>query len=66
MLITLTLDDVLLAKAAKLAGPLELSALVSAGLTAFIERESASRLAKLGGSQPTLSLAPRRRAKTSR
>ncbi len=60
---TINLDDELLAKATKLAGPLDRSALVSEGLKAFIERESARRLAKLGGSQPELASAPRRRPK---
>lgn len=60
---TITLDDDLLAKATKLAGSLDRSALISAGLKAFIERESARRLAKLGGSQPALTVPPRRRAR---
>ena len=60
---TIYLDDELLAKATKLAGPLNRSALVSEGLKAFIERESARRLAKLGGSQPSLASARRRRPK---
>jgi Arc/MetJ family transcription regulator len=63
---TVTLDDELLAKAAKLGGTLDRSALISAGLKAFIERESARRLAKLGGSQPALAAAPRRREKAAR
>ena len=60
---TITLDDELLAKATRLAGPLDRSALISAGLKAFIERESARRLARLGGSQPGLTAASRRRPK---
>ena len=63
---TVTLDDDLLAAAAKLGGTLDRSALISAGLKAFIERESARRLAKLGGSQPALVVAPRRREKAAR
>ncbi len=63
---TITLDDDLLAKATKLAGPLDRSALISAGLQAFIERESARRLARLGGTQPQLAVAPRRREKAAR
>ena len=59
---TITIDDALLAKAAKLAGPLDRSAVVHEGLKALIERESARRLARLGGSQPGLKVAPRRRA----
>ena len=60
---TITLDDELLAKATRLAGPLDRSALIGESLKAFIERESARRLAKLGGSQPELRAAPRRRPK---
>jgi Arc/MetJ family transcription regulator len=58
---TINIDDELLAKAAKLAGPMDRTAMVSEGLKAFIERESAKRLARLGGTQPTLKVAPRRR-----
>ena len=58
---TINLDDELLAKAVKLAGPLDRSAIVHEGLRALIERESAKRLARLGGTQPTLKVAPRRR-----
>lgn len=61
---TITIDEELLAKAAKLAGPLDRSSLVREGLKAFIERESAKRLAMLGGTQPTLKPAPRRREGT--
>lgn len=62
---TITIDDELLEKAAKLAGPLERSALVHEGLKALIERESARRLARLGGSQPELKAASRRRPPAS-
>ena len=58
---TINIDEELLAKASKLAGLLDRSALVREGLKALIERESAKRLAKLGGSQPGLQIAPRRR-----
>jgi Arc/MetJ family transcription regulator len=63
---TITLDDELLARASKLAGSLDRSALISESLKAFIERESARRLARLGGSQPALKAPPRRRGKVSR
>lgn len=62
---TINIDEDLLAKAAKLAGPMDRSAMVREGLRALIERESAKRLAKLGGSQPKLTAAPRRRAQTA-
>lgn len=58
---TINIDDDLLAKAAKLTGPLDRSAMVREGLKALIERESAKRLARLGGTQPELKPAPRRR-----
>ena len=58
---TITIEDELLAQAASVAGPMDRSALVREGLKALSERESAKRLAKLGGSQPKLKTAPRRR-----
>ncbi len=61
---TVNLDEILVAKATKLAGPLDRSALLEEGLKALIERESARRLAKLGGSQPNLKIAPRRRSES--
>jgi Arc/MetJ family transcription regulator len=58
---TVNIDDELLAKATRLAGPMDRSAMLSEALKALIERESARRLARLGGSQPKLEAAPRRR-----
>ena len=58
---TINIDEDLLAKATKLGGPLDRTALVHEGLKAFIERESARRLARLGGTQTELTAAPRRR-----
>ena len=58
---TLALDDDLIAQAQDLTGLREKSALVRAALTALIERESARRLARLGGSEPGLKLPLRRR-----
>ena len=58
---TINIDDDLLAKATKLTGPMDRSAMVREGLKALIERESAKRLARLGGSQPALKATPRRR-----
>ena len=58
---TINIDDDLLAKATKLAGPLDRSAMVREALTALIERESARRLALLGGNQPNLTITRRRR-----
>jgi Arc/MetJ family transcription regulator len=58
---TLALDDELLEKAQAYTGLREKSALVREALRALIERESARRLARLGGSEPDLVAAPRRR-----
>jgi Arc/MetJ family transcription regulator len=58
---TINIDDDLLAKATKLAGPLDRTAMVREGLKALIERESAKRLARLDGTQPDSKAAPRRR-----
>ena len=60
---TLALDDALMAKALAYTGLTEKSALVREALKALIERESARRLARLGGSEPSLQVAPRRRSK---
>lgn len=57
---TLALDDDLLAKAQAMTGLNEKSALVREALKALIERESARRLARLGGSEPALTPIPRR------
>jgi len=62
---TINIDDDLLAKATKLAGPLDRTAIVREGLRALIERETAKRLARLGGTQPNLMSAPRRRDRTA-
>ena len=59
---TLNIDDDLLAKAAKLTGIHEKTALVRMGLETLISRSSARRLARLGGSEKELGPVPRRRA----
>ena len=58
---TLALDDDLLEQAQAFTGVREKSALIREALKALIERESARRLAQLGGSEPNLSAPPRRR-----
>jgi Arc/MetJ family transcription regulator len=58
---TLALDDDLVAKAQAFTGLKEKSALVREALKALIERESARRLARLGGSEPDVAGVPRRR-----
>jgi len=57
---TLALDDDLLAKATALTGVAEKSALVREALRALIQRESARRLAQLGGTMPDFQDVPRR------
>ncbi|MBI1868862.1 MAG: type II toxin-antitoxin system VapB family antitoxin [Methylocystis sp.] len=58
---TIALDDDLVAKAQAFTGLKEKSALLREALKALIERESARRLARLGGSEPQLASIPRRR-----
>jgi len=58
---TLNLDDDLLAEAQRLTGLREKTALLHAGLEALIARETAKRLAALGGIAPGLKAPPRRR-----
>ena len=59
---TLNIDDRLLEKARTLTGIREKTALVCAGLEALIQRESARRLAALGGQETDLQPIPRRRS----
>jgi Arc/MetJ family transcription regulator len=59
---TIALDDELLAEAQRLTGTTERTALVREALGALIERESARRLARLGGSEPELRATPRRQS----
>ena len=58
---TLNIEEKLLAKAAELTGIQEKTALVRLGLEALIAKESAKRLAKLGGTEKKLEIVPRRR-----
>ena len=58
---TVTLDESLLNQAQLLSGVQERSALLREALSALIQRESARRLARLGGSEPQLEAIPRRR-----
>jgi Arc/MetJ family transcription regulator len=59
---TLNLDEKLLTRAARLSGIDEKTALLHAGLEALIARESARRLATLGGTERKLGSIPRRRS----
>ena len=63
---TLNIDDDLLQRARDLSGVQEKTALIREGLKALIERESARRLARLGGSEPELEPIPRRRSETGK
>ena len=59
---TLTIDDELFARAVALAEPgVEKSELIRECVRAFIQRQTARRLAALGGQAPDVELVPRRR-----
>ena len=59
---TLNIDDTILAEASRLTGVREKTTLVRMGLEALISRQSAQRLAALGGSDPGAKRVPRRSA----
>ena len=64
---TLTIDDQLYAKAVSLAEPgMEKSELLKECVKAFIQRQTARRLAALGGQAPDMELVPRRREEVAR
>lgn len=58
---TLNIDEPLLRRAAKLTGIQEKTSLVRLGLEALVARETARRLAALGGTEKGLRPIPRRR-----
>lgn len=60
---TINLDDRLLTQAQRITGMKERTTLIHEGLKALIERESARRLARLGGSEPRVQPVPRRRSR---
>ena len=62
---TINLDDDLLAEAQRIAGLKERTALIHEGLRALIQRESARRLARLGGTERSLHPVPRRRSRVA-
>ena len=62
---TINLDDDLLATAARLTGITDRTPLIRESLEALIARESARRLALLGGSQPEFEVPPRRRSEAT-
>ena len=59
---TMALDDDRVAEAQDLTGLKEKTSLIREALKALIERESARRLARLGGTEPDLKAPPRRRS----
>ena len=62
MRITAVLDDELVEKAMSYTGVRQKSVLIREAFVALVEREAARRLAGLGGSEPDLVAAPRRRS----
>ena len=62
---TVNLDEELIEEARRITGTKERTALIHEGLRALIERESARRLARLGGSEPGLRPVLRRRSETA-
>jgi predicted transcriptional regulator len=59
---TVVLDDALLDRAQQLSGVRERTALLREALAALIQRESALRLARLGGTERALKAPSRRRS----
>ena len=59
---TINLDEELIERAQELTGTRERTALIHDGLRALIARESAKRLARLGGSDPHATAGRRRRS----
>ncbi|NBB16098.1 type II toxin-antitoxin system VapB family antitoxin [Caulobacter sp. SLTY] len=60
MRVTVVLDDGLMARAREMTGLTGNASVLRAALMALVERESARRLARLGGSEPDLEAPPRR------
>jgi Arc/MetJ family transcription regulator len=60
---TIAIDDELFAKAQEFTGVTKKSAVIRETLKAFVEREAARRLARMGGSQPDAKARLHRRAK---
>jgi hypothetical protein len=61
MRISLNIDDQLMDKASKMTGIKDKTILIVFGLETLIARESARKLAKLGGTQRQLEPTPRRK-----
>ena len=65
MKIALDLDEALIRAATKLTGLRAKTDVIHEGLRALINRESARRLAALGGTMPSAKVPPRRRGRPS-
>ena len=65
MRITINLDEALLTAAQEVSGVNGRTAVIHEGLRALIQRESARRLARLGGSEPQLERIGRRRSRSA-
>ena len=63
MRIRVTLDEGLVEEAKRLSGISDTAAVVRAGLEVLVTRESARRLAALGGTDPSAGAGRRRRAR---
>jgi Arc/MetJ family transcription regulator len=63
---TLNLDEQLIEQAGRLSGLLAKTDVIHEALRALISRESARRLAALGGTMKSAKAAPRRRSRPSR
>ncbi|HUT57659.1 MAG TPA: type II toxin-antitoxin system VapB family antitoxin [Phycisphaerae bacterium] len=61
---TLNVDDAMLSRASELTGVRQKTALVRMGLEALIARQSAARLAAMGGTQKRLKPVRRRRSRS--
>lgn len=61
MRIAVEIDDILLKTASRLLRTDDHAVVINAALKTLVERESARRLAKLGGSEPDIRSSPRRR-----
>lgn len=62
---TMIINDALLARAMKLTGLTEKTAVVHAGLEALVSRAAAARLARLGGSDARAEAGARRRSEAA-
>ena len=62
---TLNIDETLVEEAKRLTGLAERTEVIHEGLRALIARESARRLARLGGTEPRVKPIPRRRSALS-